>query len=158
MGADLYESYYGSILATMALGAAAAFTIPGVTDADSTTLALTLAVAPMALAGIGIFCSIAGIFTVKAKENASFAQLLKGLHKGVYVASGLIVLLAFGLLYMLLNGRTELAGITQWWGPGMSIVSGLIAGLVIAHATEYYTSYEHPPTRAKSACVEAPMP
>ncbi len=147
MGADLYESYYGSILATMALGAAAAFTIPGVTDADSTTLALTLAVAPMALAGIGIFCSIAGIFTVKAKENATFAQLLKGLHKGVYVASGLIILLAFGLLYMLFNGRTELAGITQWWGLGMSIVSGLIAGLVIAHATEYYTSYEHPPTR-----------
>ncbi len=147
MGADLYESYYGSILATMALGAAAAFTIPGVADADSTTLALTLAVAPMALAGIGIFCSIAGIFTVKAKENASFAQLLKGLHKGVYVASGLIILLAFGLLYMLLNGRTELAGITEWWGLGMSIVSGLVAGLVIAHATEYYTSYEHPPTR-----------
>jgi H(+)-translocating pyrophosphatase len=147
MGADLYESYYGSILATMALGAAAAFTIPGVTDADSTTLALTLAVAPMALAGIGIFCSIAGIFTVKAKENASFAQLLKGLHKGVYIASGLIVLLAFGLLYMLFNSREELAGITEWWRLGLSIVSGLIAGLVIAHATEYYTSYEHPPTR-----------
>ncbi|MFI4896424.1 MAG: sodium-translocating pyrophosphatase [Phycisphaerales bacterium JB059] len=147
MGADLYESYYGSILATMALGAAAAFTIPGVTDSDSTTLALTLAVAPMALAGIGIFCSIAGIFTVKAKENASFAQLLKGLHKGVYIASALIVLLAFGLLYMLLNNREELAGITEWWRLGLSIVSGLIAGLVIAHATEYYTSYEHPPTR-----------
>ena len=147
MGADLYESYYGSILATMALGAAAAFTVPGVADAESTSLAISLAIAPMALAGIGIFCSIAGIFSVKAKENATFAQLLKGLHKGVYVASGLIILLAFGLLYMLFNGRSELEGITEWWRLGMSIVSGLIAGLVIAHATEYYTSYEHPPTK-----------
>lgn len=147
MGADLYESYYGSILATMALGAAAAFTIPGVANAESTSLALSLAVAPMALAGIGIFCSIAGIFTVKAKENASFAQLLKGLHKGVYVASFLIVLVAFGLLYMLFNGRSELTGITEWWRLGLSIVSGLVSGLVIAHATEYYTSYEHPPTK-----------
>ncbi len=147
MGADLYESYYGSILATMALGAAAAFTIPGVTNSDSTSLAITLAVAPMALAGIGIFCSIAGIFTVKAKENATFSQLLKGLHKGVYVASGLIILLAFALLYMLFNNRPELAGITEWWRLGLSIVSGLVAGLVIASATEYYTSYEHPPTK-----------
>jgi K(+)-stimulated pyrophosphate-energized sodium pump len=145
MGADLYESYYGSILATMALGAAAAMTLAN-GDA-ATSFGLKLAVTPMALAGLGIFCSILGVFTVKAKENASFAQLLKGLHKGVYVASALIVLGAFGLLWYILKDATELEGITTWWGLGLSICSGLISGLVIAHATEYYTSYEHAPTR-----------
>ncbi len=145
MGADLYESYYGSILATMALGAAAAMTLANGDAAAS--FGLKLAVTPMALAGLGIFCSIIGIFAVKAKENASFSQLLKGLHKGVYVASALIVLGAFGLLWFILNDATELNGITTWWGLGLSICSGLLSGLVIAHATEYYTSYEHPPTK-----------
>ncbi len=145
MGADLYESYYGSILATMALGAAAAMTLAGGVEAGA--LGIKLAVTPMALAGLGIFCSIIGVFTVKAKENASFAQLLKGLHKGVYVASALIILGSFGLLWYILKDAPELEGITTWWGLGLSIVSGLISGLVIAHATEYYTSYEHAPTR-----------
>lgn len=145
MGADLYESYYGSILATMALGAAAAMTLAKGDAAAA--FGIKLAVTPMALAGLGIFCSILGVFTVKAKENASFAQLLKGLHKGVYVASALIVLGAFGLLWYILKDATELEGITTWWGLGLSICSGLISGLVIAHATEYYTSYEHAPTR-----------
>ena len=145
MGADLYESYYGSILATMALGAAAAMTLAKGDEANA--LGIKLAVAPMALAGLGIFCSILGVFSVKAKENAGFAQLLKGLHKGVHVASALIILGSFGVLWFILKDSTELAGITTWWGLGLSICSGLIAGLVIAHATEYYTSYEHPPTR-----------
>ncbi|MFT5422560.1 MAG: K(+)-stimulated pyrophosphate-energized sodium pump [Phycisphaerales bacterium] len=145
MGADLYESYYGSILATMALGAAAAMTL---TSGDAAgALGLKLAVAPMALAGLGIFCSIAGIFAVKAKENATFSQLLKGLHKGVYVASALIMVGAFALLWFIFNGATELDGITTWWGLGLSIGSGLVSGLVIASATEYYTSYEHAPTK-----------
>ena len=145
MGADLYESYYGSILATMALGAAAAMTLAKGDAAAA--FGIKLAVMPMALAGLGIFCSILGVFTVKAKENASFAQLLKGLHKGVYVASALIIVGSFGLLWYVLQDATELAGITTWWRLGLSIMSGLIAGLAIAHATEYYTSYEHPPTR-----------
>jgi K(+)-stimulated pyrophosphate-energized sodium pump len=146
MGADLYESYYGSILATMALGAAAAFSI-GLTGGEAGKLALALAVAPVALAGVGILCSVVGVFTVKARENAAFSELLKGLHKGVYVASALIVLAAFGLLYYLFGtGVTENLPF-KWWGLGLSIVSGLAAGLVIANATEYYTSYEHPPTK-----------
>lgn len=145
MGADLYESYYGSILATMALGAAAAMTLA--TGDDANALGLKLAVAPMALAGLGIFCSIIGVFTVKAKENATFAQLLKGLHKGVYVASALIIAGAFGLLWFIFNDVEGVANFPAWWGLGLSIVSGLIAGLVIAHATEYYTSYEHKPTQ-----------
>ncbi len=151
MGADLYESYYGSILATMALGAAAAFTITGLPGEASNALALKLAAAPMALAGLGILCSILGVFTVKAAENATFAQLLKGLHKGVYIASALIVVAAFALLYFIFNAETRpggsLEGITTWWRLGLSIFSGLIAGLVIAYATEHYTSYEHRPTQ-----------
>lgn len=152
MGADLYESYYGSILSTMALGASAAFTIVGLTGAESAILGVTLAVAPLALAGVGILCSIAGIFTVRAKEGASFAQLLKGLHKGVWVASGLIVVASFAILYLLLGMNEGIAGQlvqagTSWWGLGLSIVAGLAAGNVIALATEYYTSYEHAPTR-----------
>ncbi len=151
MGADLYESYYGSILATMALGVAAAFALPGLEGGESASVALRLALAPMTLAGVGIVCSILGIFTVKAKEGASFAQLLKGLHSGVYFASGLIILAAFGLLYALI-GSGDVGGLfsgagLNWWGVGLSICSGLIAGLVIAHATEHYTSYEHHPTQ-----------
>ncbi len=153
MGADLYESYYGSMLATMALGAAAAFTIPGIEGANRALLAMALAVAPIAIAGMGIFCSIVGIFAVKAKEGATFAQLLKSLHTGVWVASALIGVAAFGILFALLSPGSDLgAALAEhttitWWGIGLSIASGLIAGLVIAYATEYYTSYEHPPTR-----------
>ncbi|MFG0260009.1 MAG: sodium-translocating pyrophosphatase, partial [Phycisphaerales bacterium JB041] len=152
MGTDLYESYYGSILATMALGAAAAFSIVGVAGGVATKLGLTLAATPIAMAGLGILCSIIGMFTVKAKENASFAQLLKGLHKGVWVASFLIIVAAFGLLYFLLGRdvstkETLAAAGTSWWRMGMAIVSGLLAGNIIAFATEYYTSYEHAPTK-----------
>ena len=152
MGADLYESYYGSILATLALGAAAAFSFPAFASGDKATFAMLLAAAPLGLAGLGILCSVLGIFTVRAKENATFAQLLKGLHKGVYVASFLIILATFGLLYVLF-GRSELAGQmlaeagTSWWRLGLAIVAGLVAGNVIAFATEYYTSYEHAPTK-----------
>jgi K(+)-stimulated pyrophosphate-energized sodium pump len=112
-------------------------------------LALTLAAAPMGLAGLGILCSIGGIFTVRAKDNASFSELLKGLHKGVYFASLLIMLAATGLLFALFGGemRGQIEGITTWWGLALSIASGLIAGNVIAYATEYYTSYEHKPTQ-----------
>ena len=137
MGADLYESYYGSILATMALGAAAAMGMGIVDDTG-----IRLAVAPMALAGLGIFCSLAGVFVVRAKEDASFSELLKGLHKGVYVASLLIAVLCGGLFYYLFNG-TEVS----WLGLWSSIITGLCSGLIIAYATEYYTSYEHAPTQ-----------
>ncbi len=148
MGADLYESYYGSMLATMALGAAAAMTMGFDTEGLSTEVALKLATAPLALAGIGIFCSVLGIFTVKAKEGANFAQLLKSLHFGVYAASALIVVGAFALLYMLFGTMGEDITLPfTWFGLGFSILSGLTAGLVIAHATEHYTSYEHAPTR-----------
>jgi len=145
MGADLYESYYGSMFATMALGAAAAFTL-GRTTGEANTLAIALTSAPLALAGLGILCSIIGIFVVKAKDDASFAQLLKSLHRGVYVASFLIAVLSFGLFYFLF-GRSDLGLPIQWWRLPLAIVVGLVSGNVIAVATEYYTSYEHAPTK-----------
>ena len=139
MGADLYESYYGSILASMALGAAAAFSL----EPQNVGLALKLTAAPMALAGIGILCSLVGIFVVRAREDATFSQLLKGLHSGVYAASILIAGLAALVFWQLFDG-TAVSGLGIWG----SIISGLFAGLVIAYATEYYTSYEHKPTQS----------
>ena len=150
MGADLYESYYGSILATMSLGAAAAFGAGLLNMGESTALAMKLAVAPMALAGIGIFCSLVGVFVVRTREDATFSQLLKSLHMGVWTASAIIVVASLFLLQNLIGtvqgpgGDTIISG----WGIWGSIVTGLIAGLVIAFATEYYTSYEHKPTQS----------
>ena len=141
MGADLYESYYGSILATMALGAAAAFGMSAL--ADKSDVAMKLAAAPMALAGIGIICSLLGIFVVRTKEDATFGQLLKSLHTGVWCASAIVAALSLGLLLWLFNGVDQVNG----WGVWGSIISGLSAGLIIAVATEYYTSYEHKPTK-----------
>ena len=138
MGADLYESYYGSILAAMALAASAALRLQ--LDAASS---IALVCAPPALAGLGILCSILSIYSVKAKENASFAQLLKSLHAGVWLSSGLIVLGSAGLLWWLL-GDVEAV---SWLGIWGAIVTGLLSGLVIARGTEYYTSYEHKPTQ-----------
>jgi K(+)-stimulated pyrophosphate-energized sodium pump len=146
MGADLYESYYGSILSTAALGAAAAFTIPGLAGSEQRELALLLATAPLALAGLGILCSVLGIFVVRTREGAPFAELLMSLNKGVWAASALIVVVAFVLLWSLVGGHD----VIRWWGIGGAIVAGLVAGLVIAHATEYYTSYDHPPTKRLS--------
>jgi K(+)-stimulated pyrophosphate-energized sodium pump len=137
MGADLYESYYGSILATMALGASAALGF------SAENLGIKLAVAPIALAGLGIICSLLGVFVVKTKEGASFNQLLKSLHMGVWAASAMIAVLALGLFWILLNGIDDV----HWLGIWGSIVTGLVSGLVIAFATEYYTSYEHKPTK-----------
>jgi len=138
MGADLYESYYGSILSSMALGAAAAWAL-GLNAAQM----MALTAVPMCLAGLGIICSILGIFTVKTKEGASFNQLLKSLHMGVWISSALIILGSLGLFKFLL-GDIEAVSWIGLWG---SIVSGLVAGLVIAWGTEYYTSYEHKPTQ-----------
>jgi K(+)-stimulated pyrophosphate-energized sodium pump len=139
MGADLYESYYGSILASMALAAAAAFRL-SMAPAE----AIKLVVAPAAIAGLGIVCAIAGIFIVRTKEGATMKQLLKSLHGGVWFSSLLIAIGSAGLLYLLIGGNEAVC----WWGVWMAIVAGLVAGLVIAWGTEYYTSYEHRPTRA----------
>lgn len=148
MGADLYESYYGSVLSTAALGAAAAFAVPLLTGSQAAEFGLRLAVIPLALAGLGILCSILGIFAVRTREGASFNQLLASLNRGIYLASGLILVGAFAIPFLILNGFTpaEASGLT-FYGVGGAIVAGLVAGLLIARATEYYTSYEYKPTR-----------
>ena len=140
MGADLYESYYGSILATMAIGAAAALAGAGSLGEG---VGLTLAIAPLALAGFGVLASLIGVFVVKAEENASFNKLLKSLHMGVWAASAIIVVASWFLLQNVFAGTEISSG--GVWG---AIVTGLLGGLVIAWFTEYYTSYEHKPTQS----------
>ncbi|MAX26402.1 MAG: sodium-translocating pyrophosphatase [Phycisphaeraceae bacterium] len=138
MGADLYESYYGSILAAMALAAAAAIQL----NMDAAH-AVKLIIAAPCLAGLGILCSIFSIFCVRAKENASFAQLLKSLHMGVWISSALIIAGSFFILKQLVGDIAEVSAMGVWG----AIISGLVGGLVIAWGTELYTSYEHKPTQ-----------
>ncbi len=139
MGADLYESYCGSILATAALGAAA-FATTG--DLDMQTRAV---LAPMLIAAMGIVLSLIGIFLVRTKEGASMRDLLRSLGVGVNVSSLLIAFSAFGILYLL--------GIDNWFGLSCSVITGLVAGIIIGQATEYYTSHSYKPTQkiARSA-------
>ena len=145
MGADLYESYCGSILATAALGvSAAAFGSLGV-DA-----AVRLLAAPMVLAGVGILLSIVGIYMVRCKEGASMKQLMGALNLGVFGSSGLILVAALGVCYFLLG---NIDGV-RWLGTWGSIVVGMVAGIVIGKATEYYTSYDYKPTQSVSENAE----
>ena len=135
MGADLYESYCGSILATAALGAA----IPALTasiDADSQR-GVSFVLAPMCVAGLGILLSILGVYLVRCEEKATMKTLLKALAFGVNTSAGLIVVACAALA--LLNVIT--------WGIFGSILAGLAAGIVIGQSTEYYTSDEYGPTQ-----------
>ncbi len=147
MGADLYESYYGSIMAAMALGAAAA--IRAFAPDVALDAGMRLVIVPLALAGMGILTSIFSIFLVRTREGADMGSLLRSLHGGVWASSGLIVVASGALLYWLLG---PLHGeIVTWWGVWLAIIVGLAAGLVIAQGTEYYTSYDHGPTRRIAA-------
>lgn len=133
MGADLYESYCGSILATAALGAAA-FVYSG--DVD---LQFRAVIAPMLVAAMGIVASVIGIFSVRTKENATMKMLLGALSNGTNISSILTVLFTFGVLYVL--------QIPNWAVMSMTVVVGLIVGAVIGKSTEYYTSQSYRPTR-----------
>ncbi|HJC53052.1 MAG TPA: sodium-translocating pyrophosphatase [Candidatus Alistipes merdavium] len=133
MGADLYESYCGSVLATAALGAAAFATTGG------ETMQLKAVLAPMLIAAVGIVLSIIGIFLVRTKEGASMRELLRSLGRGVNVSSALIAVATFGILYLL--------GIENWVGLSCSVITGLVAGIIIGQATEYYTSHSYKPTQ-----------
>lgn len=136
MGADLYESYCGSILATSALGAAAYITTG---DVDMQYKAV---IAPMLIAAIGILLSIIGIFAVRTKENATMKDLLGSLSLGTNLSSGLIVGATFLLLWLL--------EIQNWWQVSSAVVIGLIVGIVIGQSTEYYTSQSYKPTKKLS--------
>ena len=131
MGADLYESYCGSILSTAALGATA-FAMNG-------DMQLRAVIAPMIIAAIGIFLSLIGIFLVRTKEGATMKELLRSLGYGTNVSAVLIAVATFIILYML---RIE-----NWLGLSFSVISGLVAGGVVGQATEYYTSHSYKPTQ-----------
>ena len=133
MGADLYESYCGSILATAALGAAA-YLHSG--DIDQQVRAV---IAPMLVAAVGIVISIIGIFLVRTRENATMKQLLGALARGTNTSSVLVVAGAFGVLWML--------GLEGWWRLGLAVAVGLVVGVVIGQATEFFTSQSYKPTR-----------
>lgn len=136
MGADLYESYCGSILATSALGAAAYITTGDV------NMQYKAVIAPMLIAAIGIFLSIIGIFAVRTKENATMKDLLGSLALGTNLSSVLIVGATFLLLWLL--------QIQNWWQVSCAVVVGLIVGIVIGQSTEYYTSQSYKPTKKLS--------
>ena len=131
MGADLYESYCGSILSTAALGATA-FAMNG-------DMQLRAVIAPMVIAAIGIFLSLIGIFMVRTKEGATMKELLHSLGLGTNVSAVLIAVATFIILYLL--------GIENWLGLSFAVISGLVAGVVIGQATEYYTSHSYKPTQ-----------
>ena len=138
MGADLYESYCGSILATMALGAAAYIATPAVQ--------MKAILAPMIIAAVGVALSIIGIFVVRTKEGAGMNDLLKSLGRGTNLSSILIAGATFGIMYLL--------GMENWWQLSLSVVVGLAAGVVIGQATEYYTSHSYRPTQKLAESAE----
>ena len=135
MGADLYESYCGSILSTAALGATA-FAMKG-------DMQLRAVIAPMIIAAIGVFLSIFGIFLVRTKEGATMKDLLRSLGLGTNVSAVFIAIASFAILYLL--------EIENWLGISFSVITGLAAGVIIGQATEYYTSHSYKPTKDISA-------
>jgi len=143
MGADLYESYCGSILATCALGVAAISAIYGGEGGPGLIPALKMICAPMVLAGIGIVLSVVGIYMVRTKEDATMGQLLNALRTGIYGSSVLIAIAAFFVCRHLLAGIDGVNYLGVWG----AIMAGLVAGNIIGFSTEYYTSYEFSPTR-----------
>ena len=138
MGADLYESYCGSILSTAALGATA--------FATAGDMQLKAVIAPMIIASIGVFLSLLGIFLVRTKEGATMKDLLHSLGLGTNTSAVLIAICTFGILYML--------GFENWWQLSLSVISGLAAGVIIGQATEYYTSQSYKPTKDISAASQ----
>jgi inorganic pyrophosphatase/K(+)-stimulated pyrophosphate-energized sodium pump len=149
MGADLYESYCGSILATAALGVAAVVGM-NLGHAEAMDAAMRLLAAPMILAGIGIFLSLIGIYMVRTRDDASMKELMAALMRGVMGSSVLILAAAAGVCYFLLG---PIEGV-NWLGVFGSICTGMIAGLIIGKATEYYTSYDFKPTKEVAANAE----
>lgn len=136
MGADLYESYCGSILATSALGAAAFI---GSGDIDMQFKAV---IAPMLIAAVGIVLSIIGIFSVRTKENAKMKDLLKALALGTNLSSILIIAATFLILWAL--------QLENWIYISCAVVIGLLVGVIIGRSTEYYTSQSYKPTQKLS--------
>jgi len=136
MGADLYESYAGSILSTMALGAAAFATL-------GAEMQMRSILAPMMIAAVGVLLSVIGIFMVRTKEDATMTELLKALSRGTNTAACLIAVATFCIMYVLFKDSTDIV----WWQVSLSVVVGLLAGVIIGKSTEYYTSQSYKPTQ-----------
>jgi len=136
MGADLYESYAGSILSTMALGAAAFATL-------GAEMQMRSILAPMMIAAVGVILSVIGIFMVRTKEDATMTELLKALSRGTNTAACLIAVATFCIMYVLFKDSTDIV----WWQVSLSVVVGLLAGVIIGKSTEYYTSQSFKPTQ-----------
>lgn len=139
MGADLYESYAGSILATMALGASA------FAGAAVEGMQMKAVLAPSLIAACGVLLSIIGIYLVKTKEDAGMKELLRALAIGTNTAAVLIAVATFGIFAWLFGTETSL-----WWQVSLSVVVGLLAGVIIGQSTEYYTSQSYKPTQKVS--------
>ena len=139
MGADLYESYAGSILATMALGASA------FAGAAVEGMQLKAVLAPSLIAACGVLLSILGIYLVKTNEGAGMKELLRALAIGTNTAAVLIAVATFGIFAWLFGTDTN-----QWWHVSLSVVVGLLAGVIIGRATEFYTSQSYKPTQKVS--------
>lgn len=135
MGADLYESYCGSILSTMALGASAFFM-------DGTAMQMKAIIAPMLIAALGVLLSVLCIFTVRTKEGAGMKELLKSMSFGTNLAAVLSGLATFCILALVFGTESN-----SWWHLSLSVISGLLAGVVIGKSTEYYTSHSYKPTQ-----------
>ncbi|MFH0965188.1 MAG: sodium-translocating pyrophosphatase [Planctomycetota bacterium] len=133
MGADLYESYCGSILATAALGVSAGLGPVGI-------------ILPLVMAGVGIIFSIAGVYWVRTKEGAGQKELMAALNRGVFGSSGIVLVVSLAAAYFFLHTLAGLS-VAVSLGVGGSIVVGLLAGIVIGKSTEYYTSSDYGPTR-----------
>lgn len=134
MGADLYESYAGSILASAALGAAAVAATTG-----NETDGLKMVMAPMIIGAVGAILSVLGIFIVRTKQGANQTQLMAALNRGINFSGILIAIFSLGILYLL--------EIDNWLGLWGSIIIGLIVGILIGKVTEYYTSFEFKPVK-----------
>ena len=130
MGADLYESYCGSILSSAALGASAFVLNP--------EMQTNAVFAPMIIAALGVFLSIFGIFLVKTKEDATLKKLMDSLNRGVNISAVFIAIGTFVILYLL--------NFNNWVGLSFSVIAGLLAGIIIGQGTEYFTSSSHKPT------------
>ncbi len=141
MGADLYESYAGSILATSALGVAAVVTAGTafLGGGDSQEMQLRFIAAPVVLAALGVFLSLVAIYIVRADESATQARLIGALSRGLYGSSIGIALLSAPALYLL--------GLPNWLNIWTAVLTGLLVGIVVGKATEYYTSHAFSPTR-----------
>lgn len=135
MGADLYESYAGSILSTMALGAAAFASV-------SVEMQMKSILAPMMIAAVGVILSILGIYMVHTTEDANMNKLLKALSRGTNTAAFLIAVATFAVFALVFGTETSL-----WWNVSLSVIVGLLAGVIIGKSTEYYTSQSYKPTQ-----------